>query len=145
MLERVHVEAAVGEHARHLLPLPGIAGAVAGDPDQGAVDTLFRPRSPGMKYKHYAPDADVILIEGSEERFRMRARELGLEAMKEGKRAAIIDYGDDPNRAAHRFFADLRELDRQGYDLILVRSMEQKGKGFSVMNRMLKSAGYDVE
>ena len=115
------------------------------DPDQGAVDTLFRPRSPGMKYKHYAPDADVILIEGSEERFRMRARELGLEAMKEGKRAAIIDYGDDPNRAAHKFFADLRELDRQGYDLILIRSLEQKGKGFSVMNRMLKSAGYDVE
>jgi L-threonylcarbamoyladenylate synthase len=98
-----------------------------------------------MKYKHYAPDADVILIEGSEERFRMRARELGLEAMKEGKRAAIIDYGDDPNRAAHKFFADLRELDRQGYDLILIRSLEQKGKGFSVMNRMLKSAGYDVE
>jgi L-threonylcarbamoyladenylate synthase len=118
---------------------------VIADPDQGAVDTLFRPRSPGMKYKHYAPDADVILIEGSEERFRMRARELGLEAMKEGKRAAIIDYGDDPNRAAHKFFADLRELDRQGYDLILIRSLEQKGKGFSVMNRMLKSAGYDVE
>ena len=115
------------------------------DPAGGAADTLFRPKSPGMKYKHYSPDADVIIIQGSEERFRLRARELGLEARREGKRAAIIDYGDDPNRAAHRFFADLRELDRQGYDLILVRSMEQKGKGFSVMNRMLKSAGYDVE
>jgi L-threonylcarbamoyladenylate synthase len=65
--------------------------------------------------------------------------------MKQGKRAAIIDYGDDANQAAHQFFADLRELDRQGYDFILIRSMEQKGKGFSVMNRMLKSAGYDVE
>ena len=115
------------------------------DPGSGAADTLFRPKSPGMKYKHYAPKADVIVIEGSAERFRLRSRELGLKAMKEGKKTAIIDYGDDPNRAAHKFFADLRELDRQGYDLILIRSMEQKGKGFSVMNRMLKSAGYDVE
>ena len=65
--------------------------------------------------------------------------------MKDGRRAAVIDYGDDPDKAAHRFFADLRELDRQGYDLILIRSMEQKGKGFGVMNRILKSAGYDVE
>ena len=115
------------------------------DPDDGVSDTVFRPRSPGMKYKHYSPDARVILIEGSEERFRSRARELGIEAMKQGKRTAIIDYGDDPNRAAHKFFADLRELDRQGYDLILIRSLEQKGRGFGVMNRMLKSAGYDVE
>lgn len=115
------------------------------DPGEGVADTLFKPKSPGMKYKHYAPKADVVVIEGSGERFRLRARELGLEAMKQGKRVSIIDYGDDPNRAAHKFFADLRELDRQGYDLILIRSMEQKGKGFSVMNRMLKSAGYDVE
>lgn len=114
------------------------------DPEDGPAETEFRPRSPGMKYKHYAPNAHVVLIEGSAERFSERARELGIEAMKNGRRPAIIDYGDDPGRAAHRFFADLRELDRQGYDLIFVRSLEQKGKGFGVMNRMLKSAGYDV-
>jgi L-threonylcarbamoyladenylate synthase len=117
------------------------------DPEEGSAETEdeeFHPRSPGMKYRHYSPRADVVLIEGSEERFMDRARELGLEAMKEGKRAAIIDYGNDSSKAAHKFFADLRELDRQGYDLILVRSLEQKGKGFGVMNRMLKSAGYEV-
>jgi hypothetical protein len=40
--------------------------------------------------------------------------------------------------------AELRELDRQGYDLILIRTLDEQGFGFSVMNRMLKSAGYDV-
>ena len=35
------------------------------DPSEGAADTLFRPRSPGMKYKHYSPKAEVILIEGT--------------------------------------------------------------------------------
>ena len=118
---------------------------LSADPAMGTADTLFRPKSPGMKYKHYSPKADVIVIRGNSERFRSRAKELGLEAMKDGRRAAVIDYGDDPDKAAHRFFADLRELDRQGYDLILIRSMEQKGKGFGVMNRILKSAGYDVE
>lgn len=114
------------------------------DPEAGVVDTSFKPRSPGMKYKHYSPKADVILIEGSEERFAKRSRELGLDAMKQGKRTAIIDYGDDPKKAAHQFFSDLRELDRQGYDLILVRALDRKGRGFGVMNRMLKSAGYEV-
>ena len=114
------------------------------DPEKGAVDTSFKPRSPGMKYKHYSPKADVVLIEGSAERFEKRARELGLKAMEQGRRAAIIDYGNDPKKAAHRFFADLRELDRQGYDIILVRALDRRGKGFGVMNRMLKSAGYEV-
>ncbi len=114
------------------------------DPEAGAADTSFKPRSPGMKYKHYSPKADVILIEGSAERFEKRSRELGLDAMKQGKRTAIIDYGDDPKKAAHKFFSDLRELDRQGYDLILVRALDRRGRGFGVMNRMLKSAGYEV-
>ena len=144
ILSREYLSDVLGKDVLYDASLLEIPGEIA-DPEKGVSDTLFRPRSPGMKYRHYAPNADVVLIQGSDERFRMRARELGLEAMKEGKKAAIIDYGDDPNRAAHMFFADLRELDRQGYDLILIRSMEQKGKGFSVMNRMLKSAGYDVE
>ena len=53
-------------------------------------------------------------------------------------------YGDDERKAAHNLFADLRELDRQGYDIIYIRTLEESGLGFSVMNRMLKSAGYDV-
>ncbi len=110
----------------------------------GEGDADLKPRSPGMKYKHYSPRADVVIIEGSEERFMEVAREMGLDAMREGKRPAIIDYGEDNAKAAHRFFADLRELDRQGYDLILVRSLEQTGEGFGIMNRMLKSAGYEV-
>jgi len=144
ILSREYISDVLGREVRYDQALLEIPDEVA-DPGKGVADTLFRPKSPGMKYKHYAPKADVVVITGSAERFKLRARELGLEAMKQGKRAAIIDYGDDANQAAHQFFADLRELDRQGYDFILIRSMEQKGKGFSVMNRMLKSAGYDVE
>lgn len=114
------------------------------DPSEGVSDTEFRPRSPGMKYTHYSPNAQVRLIEGDMAGFRETVTELGLEAVKEGRRPAVIDYGDDARKAAHNLFADLRRLDRQGCDLILMRALDEAGLGFSVMNRMLKSAGYDV-
>jgi len=114
------------------------------DPRNGAADTDFRPRSPGMKYIHYSPKAKVRLIEGSSREFREKAKKLGLEARQRGESVAILDYDNDPGKAAHKLFADMRELDRQGYDLILIRTLDEDGFGFSVMNRMLKSAGYDV-
>lgn len=121
------------------------ADLVNSDTAAGTEDSSeFRPKSPGMKYKHYSPKARVRLIEGDEEEFRNTATALGLEAVRSGLKPAVVDYGDDVRKAAHRLFADLRELDRQGYDLILIRTLEQSGLGFSVMNRMLRSAGYDV-
>lgn len=104
----------------------------------------FKPRSPGMKYTHYSPKAKVRLIAGDDATFSRKVMELGLEAKREGLRPAILEYGNDANKAAHKLFADLRELDRQGYDIILIRAIDTKGAGFGVMNRMLKSAGYDI-
>ena len=114
------------------------------DPEDGVADTGFKPKSPGMKYIHYSPKAKVRLIEGNDNEFRDKAKQLGLEARLRGEKVAILDYGNDPGRAAHKLSAELRELDRQGCDLILIRTLEEKGFGFSVMNRMLKSAGYDI-
>lgn len=118
--------------------------AAAADPADGVADTDFRPRSPGMKYRHYSPKARVRLVDAAGEGVRTKVRELELEAEREGLKHAFIDYGEDARKAAHDLFADLRELDRQGYDIIFIMTLEQSGFGFSVMNRMLKSAGYDV-
>lgn len=114
------------------------------DPSEGVAEDEAAPKSPGMKYKHYSPNAKVRIIEGGEAAFMTKALELGREAMKIGEKAAILNYGNDANKAAFKLFTDLRELDRQGYDQIYIRSIEEEGFGFSVMNRMLKSAGYDV-
>ena len=104
----------------------------------------FKPKSPGMKYTHYSPKAKVRLIAGDNETFGRRIMELGVEAKRDGLKPAILEYGNDAKKAAHKLFADLRELDRQGYDIIFIRAIDEKGAGFSVMNRMLKSAGYDI-
>ena len=118
--------------------------AAVADPEDGVADTGFKPKSPGMKYIHYSPKATVRLIEGDDNEFRSKVMRLGLEAREKGLKVALLDYDNDPGKAAHKLFAELRELDRQGYDLVLIRTLEEKGFGFSVMNRMLKSAGYDV-
>lgn len=114
------------------------------DPKNGVVEVEFAPKSPGMKYKHYAPKAKVKLIEGDYKNFLQKAYELAEDAKKKGLKINIINYDDDAKTAAYKFFSDLREMDRQGYDLIIIRALEENGFGFSVMNRMLKSAGYDV-
>ena len=73
-----------------------------------------------------------------------RAYEILSIALSGDKNAAIIDYKGDCKEAAHDFFARLRELDRQGVDTIIVTGLPEEGLGLSVMNRMLKSAGYNV-
>lgn len=112
--------------------------------DKHLVDDDEAPKSPGMKYRHYSPNAKVRIIEGDEESFRAKAIEIAREAKQEGKRTSILNYGEDCKKAAHQLFADLRELDRLKFDLILIKALDEDGFGFSVMNRMLKSAGYDV-
>lgn len=102
-------------------------------------DESFKPRSPGMKYKHYSPKAKVILVEGDVNINAYRDK-----YAQSGVKTAILDYAGNCENAAHSFFADLRQLDREGVEIILVRTLEREGLGFSIMNRMLKSAGYEV-
>ena len=133
---------------------PAITGNPASDD--------FRPKSPGMKYKHYSPKADVIIIKESSgtnadinitdhvtsvdevTTENIRIQEIIKEAASTGRKVEIIDYQGDSKHAARDFFARLRQCDRDGVDIILVRALDERGLGFSVMNRMLKSAGYSV-
>lgn len=107
-------------------------------------DEDFHPKSPGMKYKHYSPKAEVRIVTGSDTSVTAKLEELRKAAIREGRATAVLDYGQDSAAAAKDFFARLRECDRDGVELILVRGLAENELGFSVMNRMLKSAGYDV-
>ncbi len=108
------------------------------NPEDGAAEVdNFKPKSPGMKYKHYAPKARVRIVEGDAAKYKAEAEASGI-------KTAVLDYKMNSEAAAHAFFADLRRLDREETELILVCALEESGLGFSIMNRMLKSAGYDV-
>lgn len=107
-------------------------------------------RSPGMKYKHYAPEAEMqIFISDTNDRAKaLEMAEIEANRLKAmGQKAIIISFRDGLE-AAHDLFRRLRDADKAGYDVILavgVSDDENSGVGFAVMNRMLKSAGYNVK
>ena len=103
----------------------------------------YQPRSPGMKYKHYAPQAEMRIYSGEKEAVDAEIKKVKEELEKEGKKVVLIGFEDEV-KAAHELFAKLRDADEEGADVILAEALPEKGLGFSVMNRMLKSAGYNV-
>ena len=104
------------------------------------------PRSPGMKYKHYAPKAQMLVVEGAREKVKSEIERLKTLNENLGRNVGVMLFEErDYLIAAHDFYAALRELDEDGTDLILAGALpETDGVGFAVMNRMLKAAGYNI-
>ena len=104
------------------------------------------PRSPGMKYRHYAPKAQMLVIEGAREKVLDEIDRLKALNEKLGAKVGVMLFEEsDYIKAAHDFYAELRKLDEEGADLILAGAMsETDGLGFAVMNRMMKAAGYNI-
>ena len=109
--------------------------------------------SPGMKYKHYSPDADVIIIDGSLEQYReFIAGQTDRDFMcmtfsdsdVEGQGIPSIAYGDTDEEQAHLLFDVLRELDNMGAKKVYARCPNKTGVGLAVYNRLLRSAGFQV-
>lgn len=134
-----HIEAAIGRKV-------AIDPALHMDPTDTESDEEFAPKSPGMKYKHYAPKADMTIIEGSREKVQSEIQRLKVLNERLGNKVGVILFEEQAFiEAAHDFFAKLRDLDREGVDLILAGALsDTDGVGFAVMNRMLKSAGYNI-
>lgn len=120
------------------------------------------PRSPGMKYRHYAPHAKLILYAGDPgavhaaalQRFKVLAghgTEVGVlcshESAADYPRDAVLDLGDrgDAGRAAALLYARLRALDERAVDVILVEGLHEAGLGLAVMNRLRRAAAEVIE
>lgn len=110
--------------------------------------------SPGMKYKHYAPSAQVILLDGTEEAFlqyvNSHAGE-GVYAMvgeAEAKNLAVptLLFGGEHEESeqARQLFDCLRECDEKSAKTVYVRLPDSKGVGLAVLNRLLRAAGFTV-
>lgn len=105
----------------------------------------FQPLAPGQKYRHYAPDADMIVYEGAEEDVLKEIEKEKARLEGEGKKVGVILFGTyNFEDAARELFAKLREMDEEGVEFILAGAVASEGLGFAVMNRMMKSAGYNI-
>lgn len=113
-------------------------------------------KAPGMKYKHYAPEAQVVVIEGERKKVKEKIKELVKEYRAQGLKVGVMatggfyeadayfNIGESEEEIARNLFKALRELDKSGVDIILAEGIEERGLGLAVMNRLRKAAGYRV-
>lgn len=113
---------------------------------QSAGDEVQTPKAPGMKYRHYAPKAEMIIVSGAYKNVLEKISEIKKTREHAGQKVGILDLtGIDEEKAARRFFSCLRDMDSEGVDLILAVALEDRGGlDFAIMNRMFKSAGYKI-
>ncbi len=110
--------------------------------------------SPGMKYKHYAPKANVVLVSASPEKYAeyVNARAgngvaaLCFDGEEQLLTVPYVTYGarDNHEEQAHRLFEALRLLDEQEIKVAYTACPSQEGVGLAVYNRLLRAAGFEV-
>lgn len=122
---------------------------------------LEKIKSPGMKHRHYAPNAEVILVEGTVSAVKNKIQELanayalkdakvGIlatdETQKSYKAAVVKSLGSRFNLAiiAQNLFRLLREVDAEKVDVIIAEGIPSEGMGLAVMNRLRKASGYHI-
>ncbi len=103
--------------------------------------------SPGMKYKHYSPKANVYIVNAKGEDFalfcskKMSENALFLSC---GEREGFTDYGETSKIQAQRLFSLLRKADEMGAETVYVEMPSKEGIGLAVYNRLLRAAGFKV-
>lgn len=108
--------------------------------------------SPGMKYKHYAPKAEIHIVKGTQAayaEFVNQQKAPGVYALcfeEDMVDIPSITYGkrNDPLTQAQQLFDALRQLDEQGATTVYAACPSQKGVGLAVYNRLLRAAGFRV-
>jgi L-threonylcarbamoyladenylate synthase len=113
-----------------------------------------RAASPGMKYKHYSPKADVIILDGNDEQYiryvNAHAAPGVMALCYDGDDASLkvpaICYGSRTNDSAkaHELFDALRSFDERGATTVYARCPAPKGVGLAVYNRLIRAAGFEV-
>lgn len=131
--------------------------------DRGLIspDSNVHPKAPGMKYRHYAPKADLIIVEGEAARVREKINELVRENLAAGKKAGVIGtdesllyYKEGDVRSigsrkeeitiARHLYSILRDFDESDISVIYSESFETPKIGQAIMNRLIKAAGHQI-
>ncbi len=121
-------------------------------------DENIVPKSPGQKYRHYAPKSEMLVFTGNVERIVETVTSKTKEYINNGKKVGIIStdetkefynegivisMGSRKNKEtiAHNLFNTLRLFDEKNVDIILAEGVELSDIGTAIMNRMMKASG----
>ena len=141
------------------LPLEQLEEVLGGiEVDRAVIAPLAageQPRAPGMKYRHYAPQAPVTVVTGAPE---ASAREI-LSRLEEGDgvicfaefahlfaghETHVLGPSEDKLAQARRVFDALRTFDGSGVKAIYAQCPDEEGLGLAINNRLKKAAGFHV-
>lgn len=123
--------------------------------------SVEKARSPGVKHKHYAPDADVVVVEGDSQAVVEKINELADLYKRRGSRVGVLCSDEtalyyksdvvkslgsrsDLSIIARNLFRLLRECDAEKVDVVIAEGLPVEGLGLAVMNRLRKAAGYKI-
>ena len=124
-------------------------------------DAKTPPKAPGMKYRHYAPKAELIIVEGARETVVSKINELTANNQKKGIVTGVIgteetisNYSaqivksmgtrNDELSISSHLYSILREFDESEAEVIYSESFEEGAMGSAIMNRLLKAAGHKM-
>lgn len=143
--------------------LKEVLGDVILDPSLSSHDDNIKAKAPGMKYKHYSPNANIFMVTGGIDRFvelsefllktRADEKKIAILCMKQNisrfeelklkfKNVHVLSLGSTYEEVARNLFDVLIDLDRRNIDVAYAETFEEKGIGVAIMNRLKKSAGY---
>jgi L-threonylcarbamoyladenylate synthase len=131
---------------------PAIMKKITGD---------FKPKAPGMKYRHYAPKAQVKIVEGELQKTIAKVNEIVQNYIDDNKVVGIMATDETidcylqgikislgsrkrPESIGRNLFEALRAFDDKGVDVIISEAFEEKGIGIAIMNRLRKAAAFDI-
>lgn len=111
--------------------------------------------SPGMKYRHYAPNAKCILIYSKEnDKLINKIQETAskyknpliitkTKNLSQLKELQTIDMGDNLEEISKNIFTILRKVDKYNPDIVIIEGVEKEGLGLAIMNRLIRACEYN--
>ena len=141
--------------------LEDVVGEVTIDAALLSEDCKQAPKAPGMKYRHYAPKAEMVIIEGNPEDIVAAIQKISSQQMEAGLRVGVIATDEsfdayangivksigtreEEDSVAHNLYRVLREFDDEEVDVIYSEAFSDEGIGTAIMNRLGKAAGHKV-
>lgn len=138
-----------------------VIGRVETDPGLIAENSKIRPKAPGMKYRHYAPKARMILVRGESVQVSEKIRQLVKEALDRGENPAVLCAEETADRypegsikqigtlhdeltISRHLYGVLREFDEEKVSVIFSETFETPVLGTAIMNRLMKAAGHQL-
>lgn len=121
----------------------------------------LKPKAPGMKYTHYSPKAEVVLVKGETEAVVDEINRLAAADMAQGFKTGVmateetkdlyqadivlsLGSRDRPEEIGANLFKYLRKFDFLGAERVYSEVFSEEGEGMAIMNRLNKAAGYCV-